>query len=329
MNKSDLLKELRASTGAPMKLCLDSLRESGDDLQKAIDLIKIKGQNIVSDRGNKEAAEGVVKFMYFDEFNDGTKNSNDELVAVEINCQTDFAAKSKEFNDFAIEVCQTIARQHWLYGVPFDVSMIEEKKQNLISRIKENVVVRRWWIEETFDTCKVFSYTHSGDKLGAYVSLKAPNTEIAKSEAFAKIGIDLAMQIAAMNPIAVSKDRISNDVLLRQRNIFEEQIKSKPVAAQPKILEGKLNKWYSEVCLLNQESIVYPKKNVEQIIKSEYNQQLGGLLEVIGFIRVEVGEGQFKRKDDAFSVEVSKLSNVPAAICPTSEKGVCNHTHTK
>lgn len=302
MNKSELIKELRALTQAGMKDCADALTEADNDIQRAVDIIKTKGKNIVSGREGKETTEGVIHILYWDEneVKHGIKSEPDGVVAVEVNCQTDFAARTPEFIEFAKYTAESIGLSHWCYGDSFDPAdstrnsaheCTERERQKLISKIKENVVIRRWWIEEVFDELtKVFTYTHSNNKLGSIVTIQAPNADNLKE--FDEIGAEIAMQIAAMNPLAISKDVLPKDVLERQTKIFEEQLReaNKPQAQWSRILEGKLNKWYGEVCLLNQESVVYPKKTIEKLIKEDYHQKLGGELKIVNFFRCQVGE---------------------------------------
>jgi elongation factor Ts len=328
MNKSELLKELRALTQAGMKDCNDALKEAGDDLQKAVDIIKTKGQNIVSGREGKIAAEGIVLAGPV-QLPVGSK----AVLMLEVNCETDFVARSPEFRGFAEEVWFSIAAVH-VVGLPFDKLTNGEAltaQTELSAKVKEKCVFNRWWIEEPIDdTCRVFGYVHHpADKLASIVTLKAPSVEIANSEAFAQIGYDLAMQIVAMNPIAISPDKLPEDVLNRQKDIFQAQVEGlgKPQVQWARIIEGKLNKWYTEVCLTKQESVVVPKKSIEQLIDTQYAAQLGGKIEIVNFIRCQVGEGIEQQTKGNFSDEVAKLSGVPATPDPNFEKGVLNNSN--
>lgn len=319
--KKELIKTLRDLTAAGMLDCVRALEESNFDINKAVDIIKSKGQNIVSGREGKTATEGLVIAAHV---------GNDKTLAmIEVNCQTDFVSRSPDFSQFSEDVLTHLCASV-LSNTPFDVDdpSVYNLRNSIINKTKENCLIRRWWVEQVFDdTCKTFSYIHNGGKLGVILSLKAPSIEAASSKEFTEIGTDLAMQVAAMNPLAVSVDKIPSDVLDRQKIIFEAQIKelNKPPAQWSKILDGKLNKWYSEVCLSKQESVLFSKKSIEQLIKTEYAAQLGGELEIINFIRCQVGEGIEQQKSNDFSNEVAKLSGIPATPCPTCEKGVCNH----
>lgn len=301
MSKSDLLKELRSRTQAGMKDCHDALREADDDLEKAVDILKTKGKNIVSGRENKVATEGLIVAGHI-----GT----DRVTGmIEVNCQTDFVSRSPDFKTYADDSFNLLLNSH-VQGTPLDVNSQRavDLRTDIISKTKENCVVRRWWVEEVVsNNCKTFFYIHNGGKLGVVVSLQAPDSETVHDPKFAALGTDLAMQVAAMSPLAVSVDRLAPDAVERQKGIFETQLQelNKPPAAWAKILDGKFNKWHTEVCLLDQESVMVPKSTVRQVIKN-VSAQLGGDIQVINFIRAEVGEGLEKTKVD-LADEVAKL----------------------
>ena len=297
MSNTELIRELRALTSAGMKDCKDALEESSWDLQKAVDIVKAKGLSVVSGRAGKIAADGVVAISRF----------SAGAALVEVNCQTDFVANSPDFRKFATAVADTVVIDH-VAAQPFTVERVEEERQAVVSTTKENVVVRRWWVEEaTSGLVRVFSYLHSNNKIGVLVTLLAPSADAVKDSAFRELGEDLAMQIAAMNPVAVDADRIPQDEKDRQKAIFEMQLKeeNKPEKMWEKIMEGKFRKWNTEVCLLEQESVVIPKTTVRQVIKN-VGTKLGGEIQVVNFVRCQVGEG-IEKKQDNLAEEVSKM----------------------
>lgn len=316
MNNAELIKELRALTQAGMKDCRDALEEAAGDLEKAIDIIKVKGLNIVTSREGKVASEGQVISIQLDygPFAQGM---------IEINCQTESCANSTEFQEFAnlvrTEFCNE--RQGWphegenpdeLVRRPFQHNslVIEAARRNLIAITKENIMIRRWWVEEINPEAsigRVFSYVHANNKIGVLLSLQASSGEIALSKEFRLLGEDLALQVAAMNPLAVNPSRLPVTDVLRQTDIFNTQVAelNKPFAAQAKILSGKLNKWHTEVCLLNQESVVNPLLSVAGVI-DQVSTKLGGKIQVLNFIRCQVGEGIETVKEN-FADEVAKL----------------------
>lgn len=299
MSNTELIRELRALTSAGMKDCKDALEEADWDLQKAVDIVKVKGLNIVDGRTGRVASEGRVVIM---------SSVDKELsVMMEVNCQTDFVAASPDFVNFT-EIATATFMGAILQGTTFNVNDVESARKEVVSTTKENVVVRRWWAEEGQDpTVRVFDYKHSNNKIGVLITMKAPSESAAKSPEFEALGEDLAMQIAAMSPLAVDANRIPAEEKDRQRAIFETQLKeeNKPQAMWDRIIEGKFRKWNTEVCLLEQESVVVPKTAVKQVIKN-VGTKLGGEIQIINFIRCQVGEGIVKKQDNLVE-EVAKM----------------------
>lgn len=302
MSNTELIRELRALTSAGMKDCKDALEEANWDLQKAVDIVKVKGLNIADGRTGRVASEGRVAIL--------SVVGKPFKAMVEINCQTDFVAQSEDFNAFVEHTVGTLLTSV-IEGKTFraDDDVIENHRKTTVSTTKENIVVRRWWVEEAIDpTVRVFDYTHSNDKIGVLLTVKAPTVDVADSPEFKSLGEDLAMQIAAMSPLAVSPDRIPTEEKDRQRAIFETQLKeeNKPQAMWDRIIEGKFRKWNTEVCLLEQESVVVPKTAVKQVIKN-VGTKLGGEIQVVNFVRCQVGEGIAKKQDN-LAEEVAKLT---------------------
>lgn len=300
MSKLETIKELRALTQAGMKDCADALQESGGDLQKAVDIIKTKGLNVVTNREGKIASEGRLALAV---------KGAQLATLVEVNCQTDFVAKNPEFCEFSNTVAQSILKQH-LNGA-ISLEEIDEQRKSLIATTKENIVVRRWFIEEALNpNARIFSYIHLNNKVGAMLTLLAPSEDAWADPAFLQLGEDLLMQITAMNPVSISVETLPSDMVTRQQAIFETQLREaqKPQVQWEKILTGKFNKWYTEVCLLKQESIMIPKSSVEKVIK-QVSDKIGGEITVVNFLRCQVGEGLETKKHDDFASEVARLTN--------------------
>lgn len=304
MSNLNLVKELRELTLAGMSDCRSALEEAGWDMDKAVDLIKARGLNIASKNESKAAAEGKVMI---------TSSKDNRLSSmIEVNCQTDFTANSKEFIEF-IDLASIELHSCASDNFPFTggSETVESERKLLMATTKENIVVRRWWIEQAVNPLtKVFGYMHSNLKIGVLVTLLAPSEEAYNSDAFYALGDDLAMQIAAMSPLAIDRDRIDPVEVERQRAIFKVQITEakKPQTSWDKILDGKFNKWYSEVCLLDQESITVPKTSIGQLVKNA-GVKLGGEISVVNFVRCQVGEGIEVEKKD-FADEVNQLAGI-------------------
>lgn len=313
MSNTELIRELRALTSAGMKDCKDALEETAWDLQKAIDVIKVKGLNIADGRTGRVASEGRVAAVWsemvaaFDNQGNSTPCFQRFAVMAEVNCQTDFVANGDDFSKFANDTANAVLGAA-IGGATFEPSQVEDLRKELVSKTKENVVVRRWDTQVTSDpTVQFFVYRHSNDKIGVLLTMKAPSEQAAKDSAFEDLGADLAMQVCAMSPLAVSPESISQDDKDRQRTIFETQLKeeNKPEKMWEKIIEGKFRKWNAEVCLLEQESVVVPKTPVKQVVKN-VGTRLGGEIQVLGFTRFQVGEGIEKKKDNLVE-EVAKM----------------------
>ena len=298
MSNTELIRELRALTSAGMKDCKDALEEANWDLQKAVDIVKVKGLNIADGRTGRVASEGRVAVTVNGYYQIGTM--------VEVNCQTDFVANSEDFTKFVDETSLTV-NSVFSSGQNFSIDKVEEKRKEVVSKTKENVVVRRWWMEQAQSpNVRVFSYLHSNSKIGVLLTLWGSDSVLDKPE-FIALGEDLAMQIAAMNPLAVDADRIPAEEKDRQKAIFETQLKEegKPEKMWDRILEGKFRKWGTEVCLLEQESVVLPKTAVKQVIKNVATK-LGGEITIVNFVRCQVGEG-IEKKQDNLAEEVAKM----------------------
>lgn len=311
MDKIALIKELRQLTSAGMADCKAALEESEYDLDKAQDIVKARGLATVSRVSSKVASEGRLSVCA------------DEGMAlcVEINSQTDFVAGSPSFIDFCDDVEETLWKTDLLH---FDGNLaslmvgeksIEDLRQELISSCKENIVVRRWFREEACaENAKVFYYLHSNNKLAVLLSMEAPNKEASNSLPFYELGNNIAMQIAAMAPLALTAEQLSEEEKERQKAIFMVQLKEagKPATQWEKILEGKTRKWYSEVCLLNQESVMTPKTTIQALLDQLSVKLCGeaGKVKVLNFQRIVVGEGIEKEKEEDYAAEISLMTGV-------------------
>jgi elongation factor Ts len=298
---AQLIRELRNLTSAGMSDCKSALEEAAGDLEKAIDIIKVKGKNIADGRSGRQGTEGRVVLA----------GDRELSVLVEVNSNTDFTANNSSFVQFAETTAQTF-HQSILNGVSFQPSDVEPARQEVVSQIKENIVVRRWWAEQSQSpVVRVFSYLHSNHKIGVLLTLQAPSVEAANSQEFQELGENLAMQVAAMSPLAVSGERIGIEEKNRQEAIFTEQMKAenKPEKMWGKIMEGKFGKWYKEVCLLDQESVMVPKTAVKKVIE-QVGKQLEGEIVVVNFVRAEVREGIEKEMQEDYAAEIAKMTGV-------------------
>ena len=282
-----LVKELRERTGAGMMECKKALVETGGDLDAAIEAMRKSGQAKAAKKAGRVAAEGVVEIRIAE--------AGKAAVLVEVNSETDFVAKDAHFSAFAAAVADTAlshdaADIEALAEAPLadgSGQSVEEARKALVAKIGENVQVRRLTRLEAAAGL-VYSYRH-GVRIGVLVDL------IGGDEA---LGRDLAMHIAASNPLCVSADEVPAEALEREREIFRAQAldSGKPAEIVDKITEGRLRKYLEEVTLLGQAFVKDPDKRVGELL-----EERGA--EVRWFARMEVGEG-VEKKTENFADEV-------------------------
>jgi elongation factor Ts len=269
------VNNLRKITGAGMMDCKKALIESEGDVEKAIDILRKKGQKIAAKRADKAASEGVVLA--------GTNKEANFAAIVMLNCETDFVAKNQDFIDFtnlvlALALDKTPKTLEELLALKLDGRTVEEHVSEQMGKIGESIKLGAY---EIIEAPKVFSYIHPGNRLATILGLN-----MAEGDNIDKTGHELAMQVAAMSPIAVDKDDVPQAVLDKELEIGIEQARQegKPEAMLEKIAMGKVSKFIKESTLLNQDFVRDTKKTVRQYV-AESNKDL----KVTGFHRVMLG----------------------------------------
>jgi elongation factor Ts len=269
------VNNLRKITGAGMMDCKKALIESEGDVEKAIDILRKKGQKIAAKRADKAASEGVVLA--------GTNKEANFAAIVMLNCETDFVAKNQDFIDFtnlvlALALDKTPKTLEELLALKLDGRTVEEHVSEQMGKIGESIKLGAY---EIIEAPRVFSYIHPGNRLATILGLN-----MAEGDNIDKTGHELAMQVAAMSPIAVDKDDVPQAVLDKELEIGIEQARQegKPEAMLEKIAMGKVSKFIKESTLLNQDFVRDTKKTVRQYV-AESNKDL----KVTGFHRVMLG----------------------------------------
>lgn len=267
------VNKLRQITGAGMMDCKKALAEAEGDFEKAIDYLRKKGQKVAANRADREAKEGYIIAQTNAE---GTKGY---LVA--ISCETDFVAKNQDFVNFAqgildVAIANNPADAEALKALPFDGATVNDKVFDMVGKIGEKIELSRY---EMVEAPKVIAYNHPGNRLASMVGLSS-------ASAPESAGKDVAMQIAAMSPVAIDKGDVDSATIERELEIAKEQIRAegKPEEMVEKIAAGKLNKFYQESTLLNQAFIKEDKKSVGQYLDSVEKG-----LTVSVFKRVQIG----------------------------------------
>jgi elongation factor Ts len=300
------VKELRDRTQAGLNDCKSAMVEAGGDMEKAVEIILKKGLAKSAKRAGAIAAEGVVTALVAADGKAG--------VLVEVNIQTDFAARNAEFLDFASKVATAALAAKTGAEVgqekyPGGSGTVEEARQALVGKLGENITVRRWERLSVDGPGKVHAYVHLGGKVGVILAARTGNQAAVGNASFEKFVDDSAMQIAAMAPLYVASSEVPAEAKTKQAAIFAAQLaeEGKPEAARPKIVEGKIAKWLKEVCLLEQTSVIEAEKTVEQL-RVELGKALGADVTLARFVRYERGEGIEKPTGDDFASEVAKMA---------------------
>lgn len=289
MVTASLVKELREKTGAGMLDCKKALESTGADLDKAAEWLREKGISKAAKKADRIAAEGLVNILVED----------DKAVIVEVNSETDFVAKNEEFKELINTICKTLINTDVTsvedaLKLKTDDGTLEDTITNKIAKIGEKLSFRRFEIVNKGDNEVFGPYIHLGGKIGVLVVLDGANEEVAK---------DVAMQAAAMRPKYLNIESVLEEDVLHEREI-QKQIainEGKPEDIAAKMVEGRIKKFYKEVCLTEQPFIKNDDVSVAQYVKSS-----GGVVK--SMVRFEVGEGM-QKKEENFAEEVAKQIN--------------------
>ena len=277
------VQKLRSMSGVGMMECKKALVEVEGDIEKALDLLRSNSALKAEKKSARVAAEGVIKVHVSESY----------ATMVEINSETDFAAKDDSFIEFAKNIEERLVSKKYL-DVEDLKKDVEEDRQKLVQSIGENIQVRRLATQEFDSPKKVGTYIHSDNKLAAMVLLKEENDEL---------GRDIAMHISASAPLSINEVGVDKEVLERETNIFESQAKEsgKDENIMQKMVEGKIKRFLKEVTLLSQDFIKDPDTSISKLLENSDN-------EVISFERFKVGEGiEVSSKD--FAEEVAEQLN--------------------
>ncbi|RKD75349.1 translation elongation factor Ts (EF-Ts) [Sinobaca qinghaiensis] len=281
-----MVKELRAKTGAGMMDCKKALTETDGDMDQAVDYLREKGISKAAKKADRVAAEGLSSVLI-----EGNK-----AVILEINAETDFVAKNENFQALVKDVASYLLSEE-----PADVDTalaasfkegvtLQDYLNDQIAKIGEKISLRRFEIVKKSDNDSFGSYLHMGGRIGVLTLLEGTTDDQAAK--------DVAMHIAAINPSYTSRDQVPQEEADREREVLKQQAlnEGKPENIVEKMVEGRINKYFEQICLLDQEFVKDPDQKVGKYVKS-----FGA--EVKGFVRYEVGEGMEKREDN-FAEEV-------------------------
>ncbi|HUI91751.1 MAG TPA: translation elongation factor Ts [Chitinivibrionales bacterium] len=290
------VKELREKTGLGMMLCKKALTESNGDMKLAIEALRKQGQATLAKRAGKAAKQGKVTIV----------SDAGAAIAFEVNSETDFVAKNEDFLGFISTIGKVVLEKKpadlesakALPLAEFGGLTSEAKILELVAKIGENISFRRYKKETVAGVHeKLFTYTHGEGRIGVLVKLACANAEAAAAPAVADLGKDLAMQVAAANPIAIDRASINKlfaALVEKEKEIYftQAQTSGKPEKVWPKIVEGKLEKFYKESALLEQPYIRDPDRPVSERIK-DAEKAVSSPITVVSFTRFELGAEEY------------------------------------
>jgi len=270
---AQLVKTLREKTSAGLMDCKRALAETHGDLEAAVDLLRKKGAASAAKKADREAKEGVIAQTIVHNGKVG--------VLVEVNCETDFVAKNDAFKAFTDSVANAFAEN--------DHADIEADRVNAVQTLGENIRVRRHARLEVYGSGAVASYIHTGGKVGVLLEVGAANDSTVQTEEFKQLVRDITLQIAAANPVCVSRNSVPAALAEREREVYRGQVVGKPANIIEQIVEGKMNKFYATSCLEEQAFIKNPDLTITQLV-AEKNKALGETIAIRNFLRFTVGE---------------------------------------
>jgi elongation factor Ts len=273
---TQLISKLREMTNAGMMDCKKALIETAGDLNTAVDLLRKRGIATAAKKSAREAREGAIAQHILPGSRAG--------VLVEVNCETDFVAKNDLFKAFCEQVARTLAEN--------PAADLEALRTDAVSRIRENIRIARHQRFDLGGNGLIAAYIHTGAKVGVLVEVGATREATVATEDFKQLVKDITLQIAAASPLVVTREQLDPAAVARERDVVanSDALKGKPPQALAKIIEGKLEKFYQTVCLLDQG---YVKRNAEITVREHLatvGKQLGDELTVRRFVRFQVGE---------------------------------------
>lgn len=288
MITASLVKELREQTGAGMMECKNALKETEGDIAAAIKYLRERGDLKAAKKADRAAKEGVVSAQISEDGKSG--------ILVEVNCETDFVARNENFQAFVDEVASTVADSdaqdlETALALPKGDQTLEGYIKTKVLELGENLQFRRFERLNVSGEGAVASYIHLGGKVGVLIAVNAEKAESASNDAFRDLVKDLTLHIAASAPAGLGREDIPADLVEAEKDIFRKQMEgqNKPADILEKIISGKLGKFYSEHCLLEQGFVKDPDTTVQGLLEAQ-GKVVGDTLAIDRFVRFQLGE---------------------------------------
>lgn len=292
------VKELRDKTGAGMMDCKKALTETNGDVEKAVEVLREKGLAAAAKKAGRVAAEGIVKTFVSE---DSKKAS-----IVEVNCETDFVAANEEFVAFAENVAELVANTsvetvEELLNEKLGDATVQETLTALVAKLGENMTVRRFE-RLSLENGAIESYIHGGGRIGVLVEVSTEgDANVAK-----EVAKEVCMQVAAANPLFLNRDSVDHEALDKEKEIYRVQAlnEGKPEKIVEKMVMGRIQKYFKEVCLVDQVWVKDGDKTITKLLE-EKSKEAGAPMTITKFVRFERGEG-IEKKEENFAEEVAR-----------------------
>ena len=271
-----MIKELRDATSLGIADCKKALEQTNGDFDEAVKILREKGASVAAKRASKEANEGKIDAVV-------SKNSQ-QAAMIEVNCETDFVTRNDDFQAFVNELLDDSLNHKSGEMADAVSSKIEEK----VAQVGEKISVRRnekWDVE---DTGAIASYIHMGGKVGVLLELTCGNQESIDNSDFKELAKDLTLHVAAAAPEYLSRDEVPTSQVEEEKDIFRKQLVGKPENIIDNILTGKINKYFSQICFLEQGFVKEEKQSITQLIK-EKSKIIGDEITVKRYVRFQLG----------------------------------------
>ena len=286
---AQMVKELRDKTNAGMMDCKAALSEAGGDMEEAATILRKKGIAGADKKASRAAKEGVIASSIDSESKSGT--------LLEVSCETDFVAKNENFRAAVDQLLNHIAESDKVdtvdsllaQGFSGGEGTVEDFLKSKIAEMGENMVIPRFANYSVDGEGVVASYIHMQGKVGVLIEAGCGSADTAQNEAFRTLVKDITLHIAASSPICIGRDEVPSELVEKEKEIFREQMKDKPANVIDKIIGGKIDKYYSGVCLLEQAFVKDTDKTVGDLVK-EKSTELGDEITIRRFTRYAVGE---------------------------------------
>ena len=273
---TSMIKELRDATSLGIADCKKALEQTDGDFDAAIKLLREKGAAVAAKRASKEAKEGLVAAMVSDDAQ--------TAAMIEVNCETDFVTRNEDFQNFVAELLKEAAN----YETDKMAEGVAQKIEDKMAAIGEKLQFRRnttWNVE---GTGSITSYIHMGGKVGVLIELACDKPETIQNPAYQELAKDLTLHIAAAAPEFLSRDEVPTEAIKSELEIYRKQLKGKPENILENILKGKINKFYSQICFLEQGFVKEDKIPIQNLIE-EKSKEIGDTIRVKRYVRYQLG----------------------------------------